>query len=75
MSFFVIPQCRRNLVQWVTFIDHRFYFPGLDQLFDEHQIRLAFLMPAENRVGWVLTAISLLLLALLAAQGMRARKP
>lgn len=41
----------------------------------EHQIRLAFLMPAENRVGWVLTAISLLLLALLAAQGMRARKP
>jgi hypothetical protein len=40
----------------------------------EHQIRLAFLMPAENRVGWVLTGFSLLLLAALAAQGMRARK-
>ena len=29
----------------------------------EHQIRLAFVMPFENRVGWVLTGISLLLLA------------
>jgi uncharacterized membrane protein YfhO len=40
----------------------------------EHQIRLAFAMPFENRIGWMLTAISLLLLAALAAQGMRARK-
>ena len=40
----------------------------------EHQVRLAFVMPFENRVGWVLTGISLLLLAAL-AQGMRARKP
>jgi hypothetical protein len=40
----------------------------------EHQVRLAFLMPAENRVGWVLTGISLLLLAVLAAQAMRPRK-
>jgi hypothetical protein len=41
----------------------------------ENQVRLAFVMPAENRVGWVLTAISLLFLAVLAAQAMRARKP
>jgi hypothetical protein len=41
----------------------------------ESQIRLAFVMPFENRVGWVLTAISLLLLAALAAQAVRARKP
>jgi uncharacterized membrane protein YfhO len=41
----------------------------------QHQIRLAFLMPTENRVGWVLTAISLLFLALLSAQAMRPRKP
>jgi len=34
----------------------------------EHQIRLAFVMPAENRVGWALTGISLLLLAALLAQ-------
>jgi hypothetical protein len=40
----------------------------------EHQIRLAFLMPAENRVGWVLTGFSLLLLALLAADAMPLRK-
>ena len=40
----------------------------------ERQVRLAFLMPAENRVGWVLTAISLLLLALLAAHAMPLRK-
>jgi hypothetical protein len=40
----------------------------------EHQIRLAFVTPAENRVGWVPTGISLLLLAALAAQGRRARK-
>jgi hypothetical protein len=41
----------------------------------EQQIRLAFVMPVENRVGWVLTAISLLLLAALAAQAIRTRKP
>ena len=41
----------------------------------EHQVRLAFAMPFENRVGWVLTGISLLLLGLLAAQAMRPRKP
>jgi hypothetical protein len=40
----------------------------------ERQVRLAFLMPAENRVGWALTAISLLLLALLAAHAMPLRK-
>jgi hypothetical protein len=40
----------------------------------EDQIRLAFVMPFENRVGWVLTGISLLLLMALAAQGTRARK-
>jgi hypothetical protein len=40
----------------------------------EQRVRLAFVMPFENRVGWVLTGISLLLLAVLAAQGMRARK-
>ena len=34
----------------------------------EPQVRLAFVMPAENRVGWVLTAISLLMLAALLAQ-------
>jgi uncharacterized membrane protein len=38
-------------------------------------VRLAFVMPVENRVGWVLTGITLLLLAALAAQGLRARKP
>ena len=31
----------------------------------ESQIRLAFVMPTENRVGWVLTGISLLILAVL----------
>jgi hypothetical protein len=31
----------------------------------EDQIRLAFLMPTENRVGWALTGIALLLLAAL----------
>ena len=41
----------------------------------QHQIRLAFLMPTENRVGWVLTAISLLFLALLSAQALRPRNP
>jgi hypothetical protein len=41
----------------------------------EDQIRLAFEMPVENRVGWVLAGISLLLLAALAAQSIRARKP
>jgi hypothetical protein len=41
----------------------------------ENQIRLAFVMPFENRVGWVLTGISLLLLAALASQGVRTRKP
>jgi hypothetical protein len=41
----------------------------------EHQVRLAFVMPAENRVGWVLAGLSLLFLVALAAQGMRARKP
>jgi hypothetical protein len=41
----------------------------------EHQIRLAFVMPAENRVGWALTATSLLLLAALAAQAIRTRRP
>jgi hypothetical protein len=41
----------------------------------EHQIRLAFVMPAENRVGWVLAGISLLLLAALVARGVRERKP
>ncbi|MGA2271367.1 MAG: hypothetical protein ABSH44_23120 [Bryobacteraceae bacterium] len=40
----------------------------------EHQIRLAFVTPAENRVGWVLTGISLLFLAALAADGMPVRK-
>jgi hypothetical protein len=40
-----------------------------------HQVRLAFVMPVENRVGWVLAGISLLLLAALAAQSIRARKP
>ena len=40
----------------------------------ENRIRLAFVMPFENRVGWVLTGISLLLLAALAAQAMRTRK-
>jgi hypothetical protein len=35
----------------------------------EHHIRLAFVMPAENRVGWVLTGISLLFLVALVAQG------
>jgi uncharacterized membrane protein YfhO len=40
----------------------------------EHRVLLAFAMPFENRVGWVLTAISLLLLALLAAQAMPLRK-
>jgi hypothetical protein len=41
----------------------------------EDRVRLAFVMPVENRVGWVLTGITLLLLAALAAQGLRARKP
>jgi heme exporter protein D len=41
----------------------------------EHQVRLAFVMPVENRVGWVLAGISLLALAALAAQGVRERKP
>jgi hypothetical protein len=41
----------------------------------EYQVRLAFVMPAENRVGWVLTAISMLFLAALIAQAVRARKP
>jgi hypothetical protein len=41
----------------------------------EHQVRLAFVMPVENRVGWVLAGISLLLLVALAAQSIRARKP
>jgi hypothetical protein len=41
----------------------------------EDQIRLAFVMPFENRVGWVLTGISLLLLMALAAKAMRPRKP
>jgi hypothetical protein len=41
----------------------------------EDQVLLAFVMPAENRVGWVLTGISLLLLVALAAQGIRMRKP
>jgi uncharacterized membrane protein YfhO len=36
----------------------------------EHQVRLAFVMPLENRVGWLLTAISLLLLAALLAQAL-----
>jgi hypothetical protein len=40
----------------------------------EDQIRLAFVMPFENRVGWVLTGISLLLLGLLAADAMPLRK-
>ena len=35
----------------------------------EHQVRLAFVTPAENRVGWAITGISLLLLAGLGAQG------
>jgi uncharacterized membrane protein YfhO len=41
----------------------------------EDQIRLAFVMPFENRMGWALSAISLLFLALLSAQAMRPRKP
>ena len=41
----------------------------------EDQVRLAFVMPFENRVGWVLTAISLLFLAALAAQAIRTREP
>jgi uncharacterized membrane protein YfhO len=41
----------------------------------ENRIRLAFVMPFENRVGWVLTGITLLLLAALAAQAIRTRKP
>jgi hypothetical protein len=40
----------------------------------ERQILLAFAMPFENRVGWMLTGISLLLLALLAADAMPVRK-
>ncbi len=40
----------------------------------EHQVLLAFVMPFENRVGWMLTGISLLLLALLAADAMPLRK-
>ncbi len=40
----------------------------------EQQIRLAFVMPVENRVGWVLTGISLLFLAAMAADGMPLRK-
>ena len=40
----------------------------------ERQIRLAFVMPVENRMGWVLTAVSLLLLAVLAADAMPLRK-
>ena len=39
----------------------------------EDQVRLAFVMPAENRVGWALAGISLLLLAGLAAQAIRTR--
>ena len=39
----------------------------------EHQVRLAFVMPAENRVGWMLFGISLLLLAALAAGAERVR--
>ena len=31
----------------------------------EHQVRLAFVMPLENRVGWLLTGLSLLFLAAL----------
>jgi hypothetical protein len=31
----------------------------------QHQVRLAFVMPFENRVGWALTGISLLFLAVL----------
>jgi hypothetical protein len=41
----------------------------------ERQIRLAFVMPVENRVGWLLTGVSLLLLAGLMVQDLRARKP
>jgi len=41
----------------------------------EPQVRLVFAMPFENRVGWVLTGVALLLLVLLGAQAMRARKP
>ena len=40
----------------------------------EHPILLAFAMPTENRVGWLLTAISLLFLAVLAADAMPVRK-
>jgi len=40
----------------------------------DHQVRLAFVMPVENRVGWLLTAISLLFLAVLAADAMPVRK-
>jgi hypothetical protein len=40
----------------------------------EQQIRLAFVMPVENRVGWVLTGISLLFLAAVAADSMPLRK-
>jgi hypothetical protein len=40
----------------------------------EQQIRLAFVMPGENRVGWVLFGVSLLLVAALAAGAMRVRK-
>ena len=39
-----------------------------------HQVRLAFVMPVENRVGWVLAGISLLALAALAADSRRTRK-
>jgi hypothetical protein len=41
----------------------------------EDRVRLAFVMPAENRVGWVIAGISLLLLAALATQAVRPRKP
>jgi len=41
----------------------------------EHRVRLAFVMPFENRVGWLLAGISLLFLAVLAAQAMRPRRP
>jgi uncharacterized membrane protein YfhO len=41
----------------------------------EHQIRLAFVTPAENRVGWVLTGISLLVLAGLIWPGARGQGP
>jgi hypothetical protein len=41
----------------------------------EREIRLVFVTPLENRVGWALTAISVLLLAALAAQAIRTREP